>query len=112
MILFLPVDHFRYGRSLAGIWLSEIGLPDGYKIFGLRVGERPVKNGVEDAEDSTVGGDAEGQGEDHHGQKARAFEQAASGEFYVRPDGLEIGEHAHLDGASWSKVSRIDLVRE
>ena len=73
-VLALPFEEIAGRRD---ILISSNGGADDDELVGLGIGERSQQRGVDDAEDSGVGADAEGESEDGDGCEAGIFQEQA-----------------------------------
>ena len=61
VVLGTPVHVFGDWRGIAEFGMTWRNLPKNDKVFGFRVGQRAVEQGVQHAEDGAIGSDAQGQ---------------------------------------------------
>src|SRR5258707_3464418 len=89
MILLVPVDLLRDGRSIALFRVRLFRLPNHYELFRLGIRQWSVEEGVYNAEDCAVGRDSQGQRQYDDDQETGILQETANRDAHIQPDRSE-----------------------
>src|SRR5216683_160621 len=96
MILLVPVDLLRDGRSIALFRVRLFCLPNHYELFRLGIRQWSVEEGVYNAEDCAVGRDSQGQRQYDDDQETGILQETANRDAHIQRDRLEQSQDSHV----------------